>query len=124
MRLYCLISIFSFCCLVCFSQTEKKPVKKQASSTQSQIDKAMEEAMKGMSEEEKAEMKKMMGAAMKTADEMKNAGVKGNSSSSIPKIPIKQTLLLQQIPLLQTQQQLNAYYLKLFTECKKNIPAE
>jgi len=124
MRLYFLISILSFYCLVCFSQPEKKPAKKQAPSTQAQIDKAMEEAMKGMSEEEKAEMKKMMGAAMKTADEMKNSGVKGNSSNSIPKIPIKQTLLLQQIPLLQTQQQLNAYYLKLFTECKKNIPAE
>lgn len=124
MRLYFLISILSISCLVSLSQATKKPVKKQSSSTQSQIDKAMEEAMKDMSEEEKAEMRKLMGDAMKTADEMKNSGVKGNSGNTIPKIPIKQTLLLQQIPLLQTQQQLNAYYLKLFTECKKNIPAD
>src|SRR3982750_2663817 len=37
---------------------------KQKSSAQSEMDKAMEEAMKGMSEEEKSEMQKMMKQVM------------------------------------------------------------
>ena len=41
-----------------FAQPGKKPVQKKP--TQSEMDKQMEEAMKGMSEEEKAEMRKMM----------------------------------------------------------------
>ena len=125
MKQHFLIIILSISCLVGFSQPVKKSVKKPVSSTQTYVDKAMEEAMKDMNEEEKAEFKKMMGEAMKTADEMKSLPVKGASEgNSIPRIPVKQTALLQKIPLLQTQQQLSAYFTKLSTECKKNIPAD
>ncbi|MGB3155692.1 MAG: hypothetical protein WBB06_13890, partial [Chitinophagaceae bacterium] len=57
-----------------FSQPGKKPAEK--SPTQSEIDKMMEDAMKGMTEEEKAAMRKIMkdattdvtGQANKTAE--------------------------------------------------------
>src|SRR5947209_10829371 len=43
-----------------FSQPTKKIVTKQKPPTQSEMDKSMEDAMKGMSEEDKVEMRKMM----------------------------------------------------------------
>lgn len=53
------------------AQTKPKPVKpKEKIPTQSEMDKMMEEAMKGMSPEEKAEMKKMMKEVMPTLNEV------------------------------------------------------
>src|SRR4029079_3471270 len=43
-----------------FSQGAKKTATKEKSTAPSEMDKAMEDAMKGMSEEEKAEMRKVM----------------------------------------------------------------
>ncbi len=62
---------FGFCILffastLTFAQPGKKSPAKPKTSAQSQMDKAMEEAMKDMSPEEKAEMKKMMGGIMPT----------------------------------------------------------
>ncbi len=48
--------------VLAFGQPVKKPAEKPP--TQSEMDKMMEDAMKGMSEEEKAEMRKMMGNVM------------------------------------------------------------
>ncbi|MGZ8549688.1 MAG: hypothetical protein ACXWV2_03455, partial [Chitinophagaceae bacterium] len=42
------------------AQAVKKPVAKEKPPTQSEMDKMLEDEMKGMSEEEKAEMRKMM----------------------------------------------------------------
>ncbi len=55
---YLLTLAVLFAATIVFAQPGKKPVQKQPA--QSEMDKAMEEAMKGMSEEEKAEMQKMM----------------------------------------------------------------
>lgn len=59
MRKYILTLSVLFAAAIVFAQPGKKSVQKQPA--QSEMDKAMEEAMKGMSEEEKAEMRKMMG---------------------------------------------------------------
>ena len=58
--------------------------------------------------------------ATQVADEMRKAGITGSGGSNVPNIPIKQTGLLRLILVVQTQQQLNS----LFTDCKKNIPAD
>ena len=58
MRKYLLIPFLSFFICISFAQTKPK------APSQSEMDKAMEEAMKGMSEEEKAEMRKMMKGVM------------------------------------------------------------
>lgn len=116
------ISLFLMC--AAFAQPVKKPPAKQKAPPQSELNKAMEDAMKGISEEEKAEMRKMMKQATQTADEAKKAGITGiNIGNGLPNFPVKQTGLLRQIPVVQTQQQLDSYFGSLFTECKKNIPA-
>lgn len=56
--------IVLFVAALVFAQPGKKPAAKEKPSPQMQMDKAMEEAMKDMSPEEKAEMKKMMGGIM------------------------------------------------------------
>ncbi|MEO5948231.1 MAG: hypothetical protein ABIP79_15545 [Chitinophagaceae bacterium] len=104
--------------LIVLAQPKPKP--KQP--TQSEMDKAMEDAMKGMSEEEKAEMRKMMKEATKTAKVIQSNGITGNiGTGNIIKIPSKKVALLQTIPLLSTATQYNAYLAQLLTSCKKNI---
>jgi Flp pilus assembly protein TadD len=58
MRKYILTLAVLFAATIVFAQPIKKPVQKQPA--QSEMDKLMEDAMKGMSPEEKAEMQKMM----------------------------------------------------------------
>lgn len=124
MKKYLLAFVLLLVMTVALAQPGKTTKQKEKSPTQSELNKAMEDEMKGMSEEEKAEMRKMMKQATQTADEMKKAGITGiNIGNELPKIPVKQTGLLRQIPVVQTQQQLNSYFGSLFTECKKNIPA-
>ena len=52
MKKYLFTLVVLFAATIVFAQPGKKPVQKQPA--QSEMDKAMEEAMKGMSEEEKA----------------------------------------------------------------------
>ena len=125
MKKYFSLVILLFISCMMSAQPGKKPAakKRPAQTTQPDINKMMEEAMKqeNMTEEEKAEMRKAMGQATQVADEMKKAGITGSAGSNVPNIPIKQTGLLRLIPVVQTQQQLNSYFTSLFTECKKNI---
>jgi hypothetical protein len=58
MKKYLLTLAILFAATIVFAQPGKKPVQKQPA--QSEMNKAMEDAMKGMSPEEKAEMQKMM----------------------------------------------------------------
>jgi len=55
-----IISIFLLITEAGFSQVKTKQTSTEKAPTQSEMDKMMEDAMKGMSDEEKAEMKKMM----------------------------------------------------------------
>lgn len=64
MKKYLLASILLLAMGAAFAQPGKKPVAKEKPLTQSEMDKMMEDAMKGMSEEEKAEMRKMMKTVM------------------------------------------------------------
>lgn len=99
-----------------------QPKPKQKQPPQSEMDKAMEDAMKGMSEEEKKEIRKMMGEATKTAEVMQAKGMTGNiATGNIIKIPSRKVALLKTIPLLSTATQYNAYLAQLLTSCKKNI---
>ncbi len=58
MKKYILTLAVLFAATIVFAQPGKKPVQKP--TNQSDMDKAMEDAMKGMTEEEKAEMRKLM----------------------------------------------------------------
>lgn len=61
---------FVLLCYLSIAQTPKKPAKSQQKPpTQSEMDKMMEEAMKGMSPEEKAEMRKTMKEIMPALNE-------------------------------------------------------
>lgn len=62
MKKYLLVSVLLLLMVNAFSQTRSK--QKEKSPTQSEMDKLMEDEMKGMSEEEKAEMRKMMKVVM------------------------------------------------------------
>ena len=55
-----------------FAQPGKKPAAKQKAPAQKEIDKMMEDEMKGMSEDEKAEMRKMMKGMMPALQEHNN----------------------------------------------------
>ncbi|MGF2410807.1 tetratricopeptide repeat protein [Ferruginibacter sp.] len=66
MKKYLFTGIVLFAAALAIAQPGKKPAAKEKTSPQMQMDKAMEEAMKDMSPEEKAEMKKMMGGIMPT----------------------------------------------------------
>ena len=65
MKKYILTLALLFAAIIVFAQPGKKPVQKKP--TQSDMDKAMEDAMKGMTEEEKAEMRKLMKNVMPDA---------------------------------------------------------
>ncbi len=98
---------------------------KQKQPSQKEVEKMMEDAMKaeGMSKEKVAEMKNAMKQIDKRNTEIKVAGVKVfNVGRDELKIPVKQIGLLKQIPVVQTQLQLNNYFSLLLVECKKNIP--
>src|SRR5690349_9772597 len=66
LRLLFLLSILLHCGAG-FSQPAKKTANKEQPPSQSDMNKMMEDAMKGMSEDEKAEMRKMMKDVMPTA---------------------------------------------------------
>ncbi|HSN61581.1 MAG TPA: tetratricopeptide repeat protein, partial [Ferruginibacter sp.] len=119
-----IIGLFIFLGGILYAQP--KPKQKEKVPTQKEIEKMMEDAMKaeGMSKEEMVEMKKAMKEATGAVAEMKKAGINVyKSSTDVLKIPVKQTGLLQQIPIVQTQQQLDSYFSLLLAECKKNMPS-
>ncbi len=102
-----------------------QPKPKQKNPSQKEVEKMMEDAMKaeGMSKQQVAEMRDAMKKISDRDSEIKKAGVKGFTvGTNVLKIPVKQTGLLQQIPVVQTQLQLNNYFSVLLAECKKNIP--
>jgi hypothetical protein len=107
-----------------FAQPVKKPVKKEKATSQKEIDKMIEDAMKaeGISKEEIEEAKKGMQQALDAQEELKKAGIKIGTPAAAIKIPAKQTKLLLNIPLLSTTQQYNVYVNNLLIEAKKNIP--
>ncbi|MFL5739593.1 MAG: tetratricopeptide repeat protein [Flavisolibacter sp.] len=72
MKLYILTFLLLLIASTSFSQPPKKTVAKEKPEASSKSDKAMEEAMKGMSEEDKAEMRKMVKEVM--PDMMKETG--------------------------------------------------
>src|SRR4051812_33520336 len=121
MQKYLLIILLLFPCFNGFSQV--KPKQKPKTTSQSQIDKMVEDEMKGMSAEERTEVRKMMKQAAET-DPATLAMIKQSSAEDgIPKIPVKQTGLLNQIPSIKTETQLAEYYNSLLAECKNKIPA-
>lgn len=64
MKKYLLTCILPVIVVAAFAQPGKKPVAKQKAPTQKEMDKMLEVEMKGMTEEEKAEMRNMMKTAM------------------------------------------------------------
>ncbi|MFZ4770169.1 MAG: tetratricopeptide repeat protein [Ferruginibacter sp.] len=116
-----LVTIGLFVMLVSMSFAQSK----QKQPSQKEVEKMMEDAMKaeGMIKEQVAEMQNAMKQIDKRNAEIKEAGVKVfNVGRDELKIPVKQIGLLKQIPVVQTQLQLNNYFSLLLVECKKNIP--
>ncbi|MHB1196616.1 MAG: tetratricopeptide repeat protein [Lutibacter sp.] len=64
MKKYILVAVLLLLLEATFAQTKPKQKAVEKPPTQKEMNAAMEEAMKGMSEEEKAEMRKMMGNVM------------------------------------------------------------
>ena len=95
------IGLMIFACQISFAQP--KPKQKEKAPTQKDMDKMMEEAMKDMSPEEKAEMKKMMGGIMPTLMEKNAKGAdyaEFNSNKQL--LPKKNTLKINAIPKTKT----------------------
>jgi len=116
-----LLTLFFFVLGAISAQPKPKPKSKQ-NAGQSQIDRAMEEAMKDMSEEEKKETRKMMGEATKMAEAMQANRMTGNiGSPGLLKIPPKEVVLLKTIPVLSSATQYNTYLTNLLAVCKNNI---
>lgn len=74
MKNYLLASVLLLFMGAAFAQTKPKP-KQEKPPAQSEMDKAMEEAMKGMSPEEKAEMRKMMKGVVPEMEKKPGSGV-------------------------------------------------
>ena len=72
MKKYFLTSVIFFVAASVFAQQPKTKSKQKEKSSQSQMDKAMEDGMKGMSEEEKTEMRKMMKDVMPALQDHNN----------------------------------------------------
>ena len=72
MKKYLLASILLLAMAMTFAQPGKKPAAKQKAPTQKEMDKMLEDEMKGMSEEEKTEMRKMMKDMMPALQENNN----------------------------------------------------
>ncbi len=112
-------TIWSLMLLLCLgfdliAQTKPKPKPKPAQSTQSDINKLLEDAMKaeGMSKEQIEEAKRMMN----TGDQLaKETGFTGQipGSSEIPVLSPKQTKILNNLPVLVSKEQYNDYLNKL-----------
>src|SRR5688572_5234913 len=99
------------------AQPAKKVAAKQKTAVPSDINKMMEEAMKDLSPEEKKQVQE----GMKMVEAMQK---KGNIPTAYSlKIPRKQTIRLNKIPILRSQQQYNDYVQMLLADCKKNIQA-
>ena len=72
MKKYLLVFILLLAVGAAFAQPDKKPAAKQKAPTQKEMDKMLEDEMKGMSEEEKAAMRKMMKDVMPALQENNN----------------------------------------------------
>jgi len=69
MKKYLLTLAIVFAATTVFAQTAKKPVAKEKAPSQKEIDKMLDDEMKGMSEDDKAEMRKMMKGAMPSVEQ-------------------------------------------------------
>lgn len=121
-KLFTLLLIL-FVLEACYAQPGKKNKPKEKPTTQTGIDKIMEDAMKaeGMSKAEIEEAKKIMQQGLQAQTEIQQSGLKLGTSGAAIKIPAKQTQLLSKIPLLSTAAQYTAYLNDLLIEAKKNI---
>jgi Flp pilus assembly protein TadD len=82
-----------------FAQPGKKPAAKQKVSTQTEMDKMIEEGMKGMSADEKAEMRKMMKAVMPALqDQNYNTADYPEFTSNKQLVPKKDLARIKAIP--------------------------
>ena len=102
----------------------KKTVSKEKSTAPSEMDKAMEDAMKGMSEEEKAEMRNVMKDIM--PDMAKKPGSDFASFSDNKKlVPARDPLRINSISKKAfTDAEININTVQLYSKLMAKIPAE
>jgi tetratricopeptide (TPR) repeat protein len=112
-----------FTCTSLWAQNKPKPAKPQEKPpTQSEMDKMLEEAMKGMSPEEKAEMRKQYAEGQKMMKTMQQQGlIPTVSAENEFTIPRKKSVTIGKIPKLQTAGELNTYLLAMLNDCKLMI---
>lgn len=106
-----LLALMIFYCSA-FSQSGKKPVQKQPSATQPDLNTMLEDAMKDLSPEQK----QMMQDVMKN-----NKLTQGTGSNKL--IPAKQTEILAKIPKLTNETQYHEFIKKMQLQAEKNIDA-
>lgn len=126
MKMIARFALLGYTLLLGATTLAQKPATKKPASTQTDVQKMMEQYMnqEGMSEEEKKEMRKMLGESQEMGKQMEKAGITPPAESAPLKIPAKQVKLLTGIPNLANGQQYNTYLNSLMTEAKKKIPAD
>ncbi|XVJ65173.1 MAG: tetratricopeptide repeat protein [Lacibacter sp.] len=112
-----------FTCTSLWAQNKPKPAKPlEKPPTQSEMDKMLEEAMKGMSPAEKAEMRKQYAEGQKMMKTMQQQGlIPAGPAENEFTIPKKKSVTLGKIPKLQTAGELNTYLLAMLNDCKLMI---
>lgn len=119
-----ILTLVLFLIVVCvLGQTTPKSQKEKE---QAQMEQMMIQAMKqeGMSQSEIDEAMKEYRTMMPVVEEMKESGMKANSYSSEISLPIKQTKLLTNLPLLTNQELAKQYVTTLSNEAFAKIPTE
>jgi Flp pilus assembly protein TadD len=123
MKKYLFTLAILFVAAIAFAQPGKKPAVKQKAPAQSEMDKAMEDAMKGMSEDEKAEMRKMMKGVMPELAKKPGSDVAPFTDNK-KLIPAKDINRINSIPKkIFTDADVSANTALLYTKLMAKIPA-
>lgn len=112
-----------FQCITVITLAQNKSKTNQ--SSQADVDKMMEQALKGqgLSKEEMDEMKKGMEEAKKAMASMQSSGIDpANAAPPSIKIPARRQALLSQVPKLASKEQYLTYVKQLQADCKAKLP--
>lgn len=118
MKKYLLLVVLLLSATIAFAQPAKKPKQTTPPAAMPNMDKMMQEAMKGMSKEEQEEMKKMMGSAMSKLTQSNNMPVNyPDFSSNSELVPKKNAVRIASIPMKKlAQTDMAGYTTNLFNK--------
>ncbi len=120
MKKYLVFILLITTTLLITAQTPKKPAKPQEKPpVQSEMDRLFEESIKGLSAEEKAEMRKQYEEGKKMMKNMQQQGmIPSGPVEDGYSLPQKKSSTISKIPKLSTATELNTYLLTMLNDCK------